>query len=49
VGGGSVGVENVVGGGKGDGVREVADRGGEVAGGECRVAFGFGFLGHRIE
>lgn len=46
VGGGSVGVEDVVGRGEGDGVGEVADGGAVVAGGEGGVAAGFGFVGH---
>lgn len=44
--GGSVGIEDVVGGGQGNGVGEVADGGGVVAGGEGCVALGFGFVGH---
>lgn len=46
MGGGSVGVEDVVGRGEGDGVGEVADGGAVVAGGEGGVAAGFGFVGH---
>jgi len=46
--GGSVGIEDVIGGGQGDGVGEVADGGGVVSGGESGVALGFGFVGHRV-
>lgn len=46
VGGGAVGVEDVVGRGEVDRFGEVVDGGGEVAGGESGVSFGFGFVGH---
>lgn len=46
VGGGAVGVEEVVGGGEVDGLGEEADGGFELAGGEGGVASGFGLLGH---
>ena len=46
VGSGSVGVEDVVGRSEIDCFGEVAYGGGEVAGGERRVAFGFGFFSH---
>ena len=46
VGGGSVRIEDVVGRSEIDCFGEVAYGDGEVAGGERRVAFGFGFFSH---
>ena len=46
--GGSVGLEDMVGGSQGDGIGEVVDGGRIVPGGEGCVAFGFGFVGHRV-
>ena len=46
VGGGAVGEEDVVGWSEVDRIGEVGDGGGEVAGGESGVAFGFSFVGH---